>query len=118
MTTPVPVPSAARLDDLWKRIGAALGAEGPLPARISEAALAATGARVATLFLRERDAWTRAGDGPGLPAGGEVPEPLPEGIFAREGDLWLPLSAEGETHGLLRLSGMPSDEAPEHAAML
>src|SRR5262249_32267635 len=52
------------------------------------------------------------------PAVGEVPEPLPEGIFVREGSLWLPLSAEGETHGLLRLRGVPSDETPEHAALL
>jgi sigma-B regulation protein RsbU (phosphoserine phosphatase) len=118
MTPPVPVPSAARLDDLWKRIGAALGGEGPLPARVAEAALAATGARDATLFLREREAWVRAGDGAGVPAAGEVPEPLPEGIFVREGHVWLPLCAEGETHGLLRLSGVPSDGGPEHAAML
>src|SRR5215471_4257725 len=118
MTPPAPVPSAARLDDLWKRIGAALGAEGPLPARVAEAALAATGARDATLFLRDRDAWIRAGEGLGVPAAGEVPEPLPEGIFFREGNLWLPLCAEGETHGLLRLQGIPSGEAPEHAGLL
>ena len=119
MTVPVPTSPAARLDEIWKRIGAALEAEGPMPARIAEAALVATGARDATVYLRERDAWVRAGES--LPAGvapGEIPEPLPPGIFHREGDLWLPLSAEGELHGVLRLCGMPSSEPPDNAALL
>jgi sigma-B regulation protein RsbU (phosphoserine phosphatase) len=119
MTAPVPTSPASRLDELWKRIGAALDGEGPLSSRIAEAALVATGARDATLYLRDRQAWVRAGES--LPAGiapDEIPDPLPEGIFHREGDLWLPLSAEGELHGVLRLCGMPTAEAPDSAALL
>jgi len=117
MTSPAPI-SSTRLEELWKRIGAALEGEAPLPSRIAEAALIATGARDATVYLRDRDAWVRTGEK--LPGGvnpGEIPEPLPEGIFVREGELWLPLAAEGEVHGLLRLLDVPS--APlEHAALL
>ena len=118
MTSPAPPSSPARLDELWKRIGAALGTEGPLPARVAEAAVVATGAREVTLYLRDKDAWVRAGEGPAAPATGEVPEPLPEGIFVRDGNLWVPLSAEGELHGLLRLGDVPPGESPEGAALL
>ncbi len=119
MTAPAPTPTAARLDELWKRIGAVLEGEGPLHHRIAEAAVVATGARDATVYLRDREAWIRAGENaPGAVEPGEVPEPLPAGIFQREGDLWLPLSAEGELHGALRLGGMPGAEMPESAAML
>jgi sigma-B regulation protein RsbU (phosphoserine phosphatase) len=119
MTAPAPTSPAARLDELWKRIGAVLEAGGPLPSRIAEAALVATGARDATVYLREREAWVRAGEN--QPAGvlpGEIPEPLPEGVFQREGDLWIPLSADGELHGVLRLCGMPSAEPPDNAGLL
>ena len=103
--------STAGLENLWKRVGAILETDAPLPSRIAEAALAATGARDAALYLRDRDAWVRAGERlGGEHDGGAVPDPLPEGIFVRDGDLWLPLSAEGETHGLLRLLGV--DAAP------
>ena len=118
MTSPSPA-STARLEDLWKRIGTCLGGEAPLPARVAEAAVIALGAREATLYLRERDAWVRTGDK--LPGGvdpGEIPEPLPEGLFAREGELWLPLSSEGEIHGLLRILDAPEDPSSEQAAIL
>lgn len=119
MNAPAPPSPAVRLDELWKRIGAALEGAGSLSSRVAEAALVATGARDATLYLREREAWVRAGGT--LPGGvglEEIPEPLPEGLFHREGDLWMPLSAEGEVHGVLRLCGMPSTEAPDSAALL
>src|SRR5690242_19218591 len=109
MTTPA---STAGLESLWKRVGAILETDAPLPSRIAEAALAATGARDAALYLRDRDAWVRAGERLGAEHDGSpVPDPLPDGIFVRDGDLWLPLSAEGEIHGLLRLLGV--DAAPE-----
>ncbi len=119
MTVPVSADTTIRSDDLWKRVGAVLGGEGPLPARVAEAALLATGARDATLYLRERDAWIRTGENLSQDISpGEIPDPLPSGLFHREGDLWLPLEAEGELYGVLRLLGVPSAELPEHAAML
>jgi phosphoserine phosphatase RsbU/P len=114
-----PAPATARLDDLWKRIGTALEGEAPLPSRIAEAAVLATGAREATLYLRERDAWVRTGEKmPGSVDPGEIPEPLPEGLFVRGGELWLPLSSEGEIHGLLRVLDAPQDSPREQAAIL
>ena len=119
MTGPAPTSPATRLDELWKRFGAALEGEGPLSSRVAEAALVATGARDATLYLRERDAWVRAGETLAASASlGEIPEPLPDGLFHREGDLWMPLSAEGELHGILRLCGMPSGEPPDSASLV
>ncbi|HEY1418749.1 MAG TPA: hypothetical protein VGF41_12635, partial [Myxococcaceae bacterium] len=86
---------------------------------MAEAALVATGARDATLYLRDRDAWVRAGENlPGAVAPDEIPDPLPDGIFHREGKLWLPLAAEGEVHGMLRLTGAPDAETPENASLL
>lgn len=119
MSSPAPPSSAARLDEIWKRVGAALGTDGPLPSRVAEAAAIATGARDATLYLREKDAWVRAGDAvPVAPPAGEVPDPLPEGSFVRDGNLWLPLAAEGELYGLLRLCDVPAGESPESTALL
>jgi len=119
MTVPAPISPATRTVDLWKRVGAVLGGEGPLPVRVAEAALLVTGARDATLYLRERDAWIRTGEN--LAEGAapeEVPEPLPPGVFRREGDLWIPLEAEGELHGMLRILDAPPAELPENSAML
>ena len=118
MIPPALPSSAAHLDELWKRVGAALGADGPLPSRVAEAAAIVTGARDVTLYLREKDAWVRAGEAVPSAADDEVPVPLPEGIFVRDGNLWLPLSAEGELHGLLRLCGIPAGEPPDNAALL
>jgi len=119
MTPPAPASSAARLEEIWKRIGAVLGGEAPLHSRIAEAAVIATGAREATLYVRDRESWVRTGEK--LAGGiepGEIPEPLPDGTFVREGELWMPLCAEGETHGLLRVLDAPSEQHPEQAALL
>ena len=119
MTGPAPISPAARLEEVWKRIGLVLESDGPLPSRIAEAALIATGAREATVYLRERDAWVRTGEKlAGNVDPGEIPDPLPEGVFLRQGDLWVPLQAEGELHGILRLLEMPTAELPENTAML
>ncbi len=114
MTAPVPL-SAARPEELWSRIGTILEGEGPLSVRIAEAAVAATGARDARLYLRERGAWVLAGETVAL---GEVPEPLTEGALQREDDWWIPLALEGETHGALRLVAVPGAESLEHARLL
>ena len=116
MTPPAPV-SSAGLENLWNRIVSVLGGEAPLPSRIAEAAVAAMGAREATLYVRERDAWVRTGEKlGGSVQPGEIPEPLPDGLFVREGELWLPLASEGEIHGLLRVLDAPSDPPREQAA--
>ena len=71
------------------------------------------------MYLREQDAWVRTGEKlAGNVEPGEIPDPLPEGVFLREGDLWVPLAAEGELHGILRLLEMPKAELPENSAML
>ncbi len=114
MTAPVPL-SAARPEELWSRIGTILEGEGPLSVRIAEAAVAATGARDARVYLRERGAWVLAGETVAL---GEVPEPLTEGALQREDDWWIPLALEGETHGALRLVAVPGAESLEHARLL
>ncbi len=119
MTAPVPSQQAARLEELWKRIAGILASDDPLPSRIAEAALIATGAQDATIYLKERDAWVRSG--PKLTGGvdpGEIPDPLPSLAFVREGDLWVPLATEGEIHGLLRLYGVPGEEALENGPLL
>ncbi len=119
MTAPVPTPSAERIEELWRRIGGVLEGDSPLHSRIAEAAILATGARDATLYLRERDAWVRTGEKlPGAVEPDEIPEPMPAGVFLKEGHLWLPLASEGELHGLLRLRDAPSGEAPEHTPLL
>jgi phosphoserine phosphatase RsbU/P len=117
--TPSPISSAARLEELWKRIAAILESDEPLPSRIAEAALIATGARDATVYLKERDVWIRTDQK--LSGGvqpGEIPDPLPTAAWVRESDLWVPLATEGEVHGLLRLLGVPGEEPLENAALL
>jgi len=117
--SPGPISSPTSLDELWKRIGGVLGGEGALPTRVAEAALLATGARDATIYLKEKDAWIRVGEKlGGPPQPGEIPEPLPERAWISDGHLWLPLAAEGEIHGLLKLLDVPEGEATEQAAML
>jgi len=121
MSAPVSTSVPARIDELWKRICTALGSEGPIPARISEAALAATGARDAALYLREGAGWVRAGAREDLGGGvepGELPEPLPADIAWHDDQLWLPLSAEGSVHGVLRLGGLTAPDTPECAGLL
>ncbi len=119
MTAPAPISPAARLEELWRRIAGILESGDPLPARIAEAALIATGAKDATVYLKERDVWMRTGQNlSGAVDADEIPEPLPAGAFLHEGDLWVPLATEGEIHGLLRLLGMPGEEPLESAALL
>ena len=113
MTMPV---TPVGLEDLWRRIGGILETDAPLAVRIAEAAVAATGARDAALYLRDRDAWVRAGERVGGETDGSpVPDPLPAGVFVRDGDLWLPLSVEGEIHGILRLLGVESASESSNA---
>ena len=114
MTVPSSL-STARLEELWKRIGTILGGEGPLSSRIAEAAVAATGARDARLYLRERNGWHLAGE---IVAPDELPDPLPAEAWLKEGDLWLPLLLEGEAHGALRLVAVPGAESPDNAPFL
>jgi len=94
MTAPVSPQQAARLEELWKRIAGILASEDPLPSRIAEAALIATGAQDATVYLKERDAWVRSG--PKLSGGvdpGENrvghPAPLPGHDECQSGELRL-----------------------------
>jgi sigma-B regulation protein RsbU (phosphoserine phosphatase) len=119
MSAPPRLSPAARLEELWKRIAGILESDEPLPSRIAEAALIATGAQDAVVYLKDRDAWVRTGrELSGGVEAGEIPEPLPSAAFVREGDLWVPLATEGEVHGLLRLLGVPGEELLEHGAML
>jgi phosphoserine phosphatase RsbU/P len=119
MSFPEPASQAARLDELWRRIGPILESDLPVPSRVAEAAVLATGARGATLYLKERDAWVRTGEKlSGVPEPGEIPDPLPEGVFVRQGELWLPLAVEGSVHGMLRLFEVPPDQPPEQTPLL
>ncbi|HEY2797188.1 MAG TPA: PP2C family protein-serine/threonine phosphatase [Thermoanaerobaculia bacterium] len=118
MTSPASLVQGVRLEELWKKIAGILASDESLPARIAEAAVLATGAQEAALYLRERDAWTRSGPKlAGAVEAGEIPDPLPGSAFVREGDLWVPLETEGELHGLLRLLGVPG-EPLESGALL
>src|SRR5262245_59955005 len=99
MTAPGSASSTVRLDELWKRVGPILGSDQPLSSRVAEAAMVATCAQEATLYLRERDAWVRTGEqGAQSPSPGEIPEPLPEEVFRRQDELWLPLATEGSVY--------------------
>jgi sigma-B regulation protein RsbU (phosphoserine phosphatase) len=119
MTSPVSFVQGARLEELWKKIAGVLESDEPLPARIAEAALIATGGQDAAVYLRERDAWVRTGSKlAGSVESGEIPDPLPSVAFVREGDLWVPLATEGEIHGLLRVFGVSGVEPLESGAVL
>ena len=108
-----------RLSEIWRTLEEPLrgGAERPLPARLTDAALSWTGARSAALYLRERDSWTcaaRSGEGDPL----EAPDRWPDSAVDRDGTLWVPLAAEGEVHGHLGLAGLDRDEDLATAAFL
>ncbi len=119
MSSPGPTLTPARLEELWRRIASALESDEPLPVRIAEAASLASGGRETTLYLRERDAWSRTREKTSGPADpGETPDPLPERPLVRDGHLWVPLATEGEVHGLLRLRDVPEEECRENAALL
>jgi sigma-B regulation protein RsbU (phosphoserine phosphatase) len=119
MIPPASASPATRLEEVWKRIGSVLEGGAPLSSRIVEATILATGARDATVYLRERETWVRSGEK--LAGGvepGEIPEPLPDGRYVREGELWMPLASEGELHGLVRILDAPAEPPREQAALL
>ena len=92
--------------------------EKPLPARIADAALAVAGASRAAVYLRERDRWLLAFDSGEGAALMDPPAGLFEGAVRHGGVLWVPLDAEGETHGCLALEGLEGDDPTEIAATL
>ena len=92
--------------------------EKPLPARIAEAALTLAGARRAAIYLRERDSWQLAFDSDPAGAPGDPPDRFLEKAMSHGGLLWVPLEAEGETHGCLALEGLDDDGPIEVAAGL
>ncbi len=108
------------LAGFWRELGAAIRSpeDQPLPARLSHAAARWTGAPGGRLYLREKDAWVLAshwGDGHDSL---EVPDPCPARAERRDDVLWIPLTAESETHGLLALSGVSPEESSEVGAFL
>jgi len=92
--------------------------EKPLAARIAEAALAVAGARRAAVYLRDGDRWLLGFDSGKDGAPIELPESFPASAIVHAGFLWVPLDAEGETHGCLALEGLGHEEPEELAAAL
>jgi len=92
--------------------------EKPLPARIAGAALALAGARRAAVYLRERDRWQLAFDSDPGGAADDPPDLFLETAVNQGGRLWVPLDAEGETHGCLALEGLDEEGPTELAAGL
>jgi phosphoserine phosphatase RsbU/P len=113
------VRTSSRLDDLARAL-AVLRAEtdAPVAVRIAEAARLLAGASRAAVFLREADAWVPAFDSASEGSGWETPERFPERAGVHDGRLWVPLEAEGETHGFLALEGLEVDDPTELAASL
>lgn len=119
MSSPLPL-SRGTLAGFWRELGSAIrtAEDQPLAARIAAAAVRWTGARGASIFLREKDAWVRATDWGEGAESLEIPDPCPEKARMSGEALWIPLAAEGETHGMLGLVGIPADEASEIGAFL
>ena len=115
-----PAVSASRLAQLWKALEEPLQNPGrPLPARLAQAAVSWSGARGGALYLREKDAWTRAAvAGVSELEGLDLPDPFPSTPTHRDGAFWVPLSAEGEVHGHLGLEGVGPGESAEIGAFL
>jgi len=112
--------SPRRSDELWRSAGDSLRreTERPLPARIADAARTLAGARRAAVYLREKEGWLLAIQS-GLEGGeGQPPDPFPASAAVVEGTLWVPLDAEGETHGCLALEGLDGEDPTELAALL
>jgi sigma-B regulation protein RsbU (phosphoserine phosphatase) len=108
------------LAGFWRELSAAIRTpdEQPLAARLARAAVHWTGARCAVVYFREKDGWVRGADSGDGSLALVPPEPCPdEPGFVGEA-FWIPLLAEGETHGILGLSGIPADEAAEMGAFL
>lgn len=111
--------TTAGVDGLAKALTAlSIETHKPLPARIAAAALALAGARRAAIYLRERDRWQLAFDSAPDSEPGEPPARLRETSVFSGGLLWVPLEAEGETHGCLALEGLEDDGPTELAAAL
>jgi phosphoserine phosphatase RsbU/P len=109
-------PAAARLGEFWKALADPLRArrEEPLPRRLVETAAAWSGARRATLYMREKDAWVQAAcsddqEGPALP------DPIPTAATSAGPVFWVPLESEGEVHGHLGLEGISPEDTEELA---
>ena len=113
------VRASGRLDEL-ARVFAVLRreTEKPLPARIAGAALSVAGARRAAVYLRESDRWLLGFDSAEGAAPANPPASLFNGAVRHGGLLWVPLDAEGETHGCLGLEGLEGDDPAELAAAL
>jgi sigma-B regulation protein RsbU (phosphoserine phosphatase) len=92
--------------------------EKPLPARIAGAALALAGVRRAAVYLRERDRWQLAFDSHPGSEPGDPPDRFLVTAISHGGLLWVPLEAEGETHGCLALEGLDDESPTELAAGL
>ena len=121
MTAPAPTSPAARLEELWKRIGAALEVDGPLPSRIAEAALA-----------RDRRRATRrsiCGSGTpgsargerlagGVAAGGDPGAAAQRGSSSRGTPLAPARRGGGGPRPAAPARSAPAERPPEHAALL
>ncbi|MDQ5857151.1 MAG: PP2C family protein-serine/threonine phosphatase [Acidobacteriota bacterium] len=109
----------ADVDRLAKAFAAlSIETEKPLPARIAGAALAVAGVRRAAIYLRERGRWQLAFDSEPGAEPGDPPGGLRETAISHGGLLWVPLEAEGETHGCLALEGQDDENLAELAAGL
>ncbi|HTD51819.1 MAG TPA: GAF domain-containing SpoIIE family protein phosphatase [Thermoanaerobaculia bacterium] len=113
--------SARPRTDLWRTLAEPWrrDVERPVGERLADAALSWTGARGATLYLKEKDGWVRAGQS-GVREGPTIllPAPLPEATILAEGVLWVPLTSEGEIHGYLGLEGVAPEDGDELGASL
>ena len=110
-------PPAARLGEFWRALADPLRArrEEPLPRRLVDTAAAWSGARRATLYMREKDAWVRAACSIEGEDGPDLPDPIPTAPISAGAILWVPLESEGEVHGHLGLEGIAPDDTEELA---
>jgi phosphoserine phosphatase RsbU/P len=108
------------LAGFWRELSAAVRSsdDQPLAARLANAAVLWTGARCAVVYLREKDGWVRAAEAGDGTQGLEPPDPEPEEAGFCGESFWIPLSAEGETHGVVGLGGIAPDDASEMGAFL
>jgi sigma-B regulation protein RsbU (phosphoserine phosphatase) len=120
---PEPIaPVSTRLGDLGRAFTEAFRGPTaqPLHARLCGAVRSATGARRASLYLRDEDCWRPAAHA-GEPAEEHPAPPTPHPALPTrvDGALWVPLEAEGEVHGLLALVDLAEEEGePDTVAFL
>jgi phosphoserine phosphatase RsbU/P len=109
--------AAPRLGEFWRALVDPLRArrDEPLPRRLVDTAAAWSGARRATLFMREKDAWIRAACSVEGEDGLDLPDPIPATPTSAGAILWVPLESEGEVHGHLGLEGVSPDDTEELA---